>query len=123
MDYKPWRAEAVDWQEIENRYTRNWEGKHIKMLELIRHIRNTSLINRLYGSTSMDKLVVSIYDPLDYRNESLHITFDLNSNKWLFEYWAKPSSGLEHNKPEYTRVYDALFGIDKFDDFIRMMKW
>ena len=32
----------------------------------------------------MDKLVVSIYDSIDYNKESLHVTFDLLKREWKF---------------------------------------
>ncbi len=116
--YQPWNAKAQSWEFIENRYIEDWRGKHSRLLELVRHIKNTDLKNRLYGSTSMDKLVVSIYDPLDYRKESLHITFDLWTKKWNFEYIAMP-----FNEPEFVRTYDEELGIEKFDSFIDLIKW
>jgi hypothetical protein len=116
--YQPWSAHAVSWDEIEVRYIRNWAGAHVEMLKLVRYIKNSELAKRLYGSTSMDKLVVSIYNPLDYRKESLHITYGLESNKWQFEYYALP-----FQEPEFVRTYEAEKGIEKFEDFIRMIKW
>ena len=65
----------------------------------------------------MDKLVVSIYDPIDYRKEALHITLSLWV-KWHFEYIAMP-----FQKPEFVRTYDEEKGIEKFDNFIKMIKW
>ena len=116
--YHPWNAKAQSWEFIENRYLTDWNDKHFRLLELVRHIKGSDLANRLFGSTSMDKLVVSIFDPLDYRKESLHITFDLYSNKWHFEYFAMPFQDTE-----FVRTYDAEKGIEKFDNFIKMIKW
>lgn len=59
-------SKAQTWEYIENRYVSDWGEYHFKMLELVRHIKNSTLSNRLFGSTSMDKLIVSIYDPIDY---------------------------------------------------------
>jgi hypothetical protein len=116
--YNPWNAKSQSWDFIENRYITDWSGKHIQLLELVRHIKTSDLANRLFGSTSMDKLVVSIFDPLDYRKESLHITFDLCSDKWHFEYHAMP-----FQDPEFVRTYAADKGFEKFDNFIKMIKW
>ncbi len=66
----------------------------------------------------MDKLVISIYDPIDYRKEALHITFDLLNRKWNFKYFAMP-----FQEPEFVRTYDEEKGIGKFDNFIKMIKW
>ncbi|MDP5082556.1 MAG: hypothetical protein NWP87_07875 [Winogradskyella sp.] len=116
--YHPWNAKAQTWDYIENRYTEDWNGKQERLLELVRHIKNSNFKDRLFGSTSMDKLVVSIYDPIDYRKEALHITFDLWSRKWRFEYIAMP-----FQEPEFIRTYDEEKGIEKFDNFIKMIKW
>ena len=82
--YHSWAAKAQTWDYIENRYINDWGANYFRMIELVRHIKNSDLSQRLFGSTSMDKLVVSIYDPLDYRKESLHITFNPNNKKWHF---------------------------------------
>jgi len=116
--YQPWNSKAQSWDYIENRYLEDWKVRHSRLLELVRHIKNTDLKNRLFGSTSMDKLVVGIYDPLDYRKESLHITFDLSAKRWNFEYIAMPFDG-----PEFVRNYDEELGVEKFDSFINMIKW
>ena len=115
--YQPWNSKAQTWEYIENRFTEDWPD-HTSMLELIQHTRNSELKNRLFGSTSMDKLVVSIYDPIDYRKESLHITFNLFNSKWKFEYIAMP-----FDKPEFIRTYDKQLGIEKLENFIKMIKW
>lgn len=116
--YIPWAANAQSWGFIENRYIEDWSGGHGRLLELIRHIKTFKLAERLYGSTSMDKLVISIYDPLDYQKESLHIQFDLVTKKWHFEYQAMP-----FQKPEFVRTYNEEKGIEKFDNFIKMINW
>ena len=66
----------------------------------------------------MDKLVISIYDPLDYRKEALHINFNLLTRKWHFEYFALP-----FQDPEFVRDYKEVDGIAKFDKFIKMIGW
>lgn len=116
--YTPCEVKAQTWEFIENRFIVDWGDEHARMLELVRHIRATELSKRLFGSTSMDKLVISIYDPMDYWKESLHITFDLHSNQWLFRYFALP-----FGDPEFIRTYDAEKGIEKFDNFLVMLNW
>ena len=115
--YQPWNAKSQNWEFIENRFITYWPN-HKQMIELVQHIRNTNLKNKLFGSTSMDKLVISIYHQIDYSKESLHITFNLHSNKWNFKYIAMP-----FQKPKFVRSYDEQVGIQKFDKFIEMIKW
>lgn len=66
----------------------------------------------------MDKLVLSVYDPIDYQKEALHITFNINTNTWTFNYIALPFSD-----PEFVRTYSANKGIEKLDKFIKMINW
>ena len=66
----------------------------------------------------MDKLVVGIYDQMDTFKEALHITFDVYNNKWDFKYYAVP-----FKEPEFVRTYSAEKGIEKFDNFIKMINW
>jgi hypothetical protein len=116
--YHPWNSKAQSWEYIENRFHEDFGGKHLRLIELIKHIRNTKLSDRLFGSTSMDKLIVSIYDPIDYRKEALHITFDVDNDKWRFNYFALP-----FQEPEFFRTYSGEKGIEKFDKFIKMINW
>lgn len=118
QQYKPWSAKAQSWDYIENRYRTDFGHCHFKLIELVEHIKKSKLSDRLFGSTSMDKLVVSIYEELDYRKEALHITFDLYKNEWHFKYFAVP-----FRQPEFTRTYSADKGIEKFDNFINMINW
>ena len=116
--YHSWAAKAQTWEYIENRHITDWGSKHTKLLELVRHIKNSDLSQRLFGSTSMDKLVVSIYDTLDYRKEALNITFNTHTSEWHFEYFAMP-----FQDPEFIRTYSEDKGIEKFDNFIKKIGW
>ncbi|SFT81314.1 hypothetical protein SAMN05216474_2484 [Lishizhenia tianjinensis] len=116
--YHPRLSEAKTWDYIEKRYIANWQDVHERLVELIRHIKSSDYKDRLYGSTSMDKLVISIYNPIDYDKEVLHITFDTWTRKWNFKYFAMP-----FQKPQFVRTYDEEQGIEKFDNFIKMLKW
>jgi len=115
--YQPWNAKSQNWEYIEHRFINDWPN-HKQVLELVRHIRKSNLKDKLFGSTSMDKLVISIYDQIDYRKEALHITFNLFSKKWNFEYIAMP-----FQKPEFVRSYNEQDGIKKFDKFIDIINW
>ena len=115
---RSWDTKAQTWDFIENRYITDWAGKHGRLLELVRHIKNSDLANRLYGSTSMDKLVVSNGDPIDYAKEALHVTFDLYTRMWHFEYKEE-----RFRKSGFIRDYREEDGIAKFDNFIKMIGW
>jgi hypothetical protein len=106
------------WEFIENRFVLDWDGKHSKFVELIKHIRKSRLSDRLYGSTSMDKLVLSNNTPLDYGQEALHITFDTATREWSFIYYSKPNI-----KPEFKRTYTEDQAIEKLDNFVKMINW
>ena len=41
--YHSWNAKAQTWDYIENRYIEDWQGKHERLLELARHIKNSDL--------------------------------------------------------------------------------
>jgi hypothetical protein len=114
IQYKsPFSVEARPWSDIEKHYE-----QHPNFLELVRHIKNSGLSERLFAFTSMYKLVVSIYDRIDTFVETLHITFDIEADKWHFEYFARPFKDAE-----FIRTYSADKGIEKFDNFIKMIKW
>lgn len=119
VPYKPpFLAKARPWSDIEQYYFDRFGGQHANLLELVRHIKNSDLSKRLFAFTSMDKLVISIYESVDIFVEALHITFDIQSDKWHFEYYAQP-----FKDPEFVRTYSADKGIEKFDNFIKMIKW
>ena len=89
-----------------------------KMAELVQHIRASGLDKRLFASTSLDSLIISIYDDIDRRKDALNIKYDLGPNLWHFEYYAKPF----HNA-EFVRIYAGDKGIAKFDNFIKLIGW
>ena len=106
------------WEDIENFFRTLWGGKHSNMLKLVKHIRASGLAGRLYAVTSLDSLIITIYDAMDRHKEALHIKYDLNSNEWHFKYFAKP-----FQDPEFVRTYPSDKGIEKFDKFIQMVRW
>ncbi|MBX2956290.1 MAG: hypothetical protein KF846_09045 [Cyclobacteriaceae bacterium] len=119
--YKPQTAKARPWDDIEEHYVDlNKHGwGHERLLELVKRIKSSGLRDRLFAYTSIDKLVVSIYDPIEWNREALHIQFDRQNQRWTFEYYAKPPG----TKPESERQYSSDLGIDKFFKFIEGIKW
>ena len=111
---------AKSWEEIAGVYSdlikNGWKLE--KMHELVLHIKSSPYSNRLFGTTSLDKLILSIYNPIDPFKESLHISLDRNENLWSFQYFAIP-----FKEPEFKRTYDADKGIEKLDSFIKMIGW
>ena len=89
------------------------------MLELIRHIV-FNYSSRLYAFTSLDKLIISIYENIDMLSEALHVRYDCESKKFSFAYFGGHSALPQ---PEWQREYDAEDGIKKFDAFIKMINW
>lgn len=88
------------------------------MLDLVMHIQKTGLSNRLFASLSMQKLVIGIYEELEWNNETLHIDFSSQERKWFFTYYSGSSKSVN-----YHRVYGEEQGIEKFDQFISNINW
>jgi hypothetical protein len=113
-------VKAISWNEIEGVYLdllrRGWE--HERLLELVTHIKKSNYSDRIFGTTSLDKLILSIYDPIALTKESLHITFDRINKTWSFKYYAVPFKGVE-----FERTYPETKGIEKLDNFIKMIRW
>lgn len=118
--YKPQTAKALSWQEIEQKYA-DLTGIHPEfnpMLLLVKHIASTTLSTRLFAYTSMHKLIISIYNPIEWNREALHVEFDTLVKKWYFWYYSKPKEPIE-----FERTYSSEKGIEKFDAFIRQINW
>jgi hypothetical protein len=113
-------AKARPWDEIEEHYIDlNQHGwGHDRLLSLVRHIKSTGLQHRLFAYTSLDKLIVSVYNPIQSNKEALHIEFDRQNQRWDFKY-----RSTSNEKPEFERHYNADLGIEKFDKFVSMIKW
>lgn len=120
MKYKPKYNKSRNWEEIENWYIELIEHglKFEPMLDLVRHIRNSNLHQRLFAYTSMHKLVIGIYEEIEWNKEALHVEFDIEKRKWFFQYRAKPFRPIE-----FDRIYREEIGIEKFDSFIKGIKW
>lgn len=86
------------------------------MLKLVQHIARSS--PHLYAVTSLDKLVVAAYQPIEFRREALHIRFDAMREEWNFEYFAMP-----YQPSEFVRKYERDQGVEKFSAFSKMINW
>jgi len=119
-NYNPTYTKSRGWDEIEHWYIELIEhGLTLEpMLDLVKHIRSSKLKIRLYAYTSMHKLVVSIYEQIEWNREALHIEFDLETRNRFFKYWSKPFA-----ESEFERKYSEELGIEKFDQFINYIKW
>lgn len=120
--FKPYQAltaMAVNWNDIRTRYVdlvaHNWPLQ--SMVDLVNHIIHSGISNRVYAYTSMDKLVISIYEDLEYNREALHIQY-LNPGKVHFEYFPKP-----FERSEGDRIYPEAEIIKKFDRYIELLRW
>jgi len=118
--YKPCTTKVLPWPDIESFYEnlRKHGWQIDPLIQLVRHIITTKLCDRLFAYTSIDKLVVGIYDPMEWNREALHIEFDGPTQKWFFKYYPKPQEPVE-----FERKYPAAKGIEKFENFIKMLKW
>jgi hypothetical protein len=118
--YKSQTTKVRPWSDIEQHYVdlNKHDWKLDPMVHLVRHIIATKLSDRLFAFTSMDKLIVGIYDPMEWNREALHIKFDGQTQEWFFKYHPKPNEPVE-----FERHYSEDKGVEKFDNFIKMLKW
>ena len=118
--YKPTYNKSESWEEIQNWYLELIQSglKFEPMLNLVKYIRHENLSERLFAYTSVHKLVVGIYEEIEWNREALHIEYDIAEKKWFFLYHSKPNQPIE-----FERCYDAELGIEKFDQFIKLIKW
>ncbi len=116
----PQIVNTVSWELIERHYTdliaNGWLLE--PMLSLIKFIKNNDLDKILFPYTSLDTLVVTIYNPAEWHRESIHIQFKQQSETWHFEYFSRPG---EPGKVE--RYYNSEDGISKFSQYIDYLKW
>jgi len=106
------------WEEIEHFFRTFFDGSRYKMVELVQHIRSSGLDKRLFAGTSLDWLIISIDDDIVRHKDALQIKYDLEANLWRFEYFAKP-----FHDAEFVRTYHRDKGIEKFDNFIKLIGW
>ena len=118
--YEPKYGRTKTWNQIEDFYLEliDSDFQIHPMLDLVRHIKNIKLSERLFAFTSLHKLVIGIYDPVEVNREALHIEYNMNSEEWSFEYKSFP-----YKPSTFNRTYPKSSGIDKFDQFIKAIKW
>ncbi len=94
------------------------------MLALVQHIISSGASARLFAYTSLDTLKVSNYEPLE-DSEILHIHFDRQKQLFCFDYFSSAGEGKLYDKeqPEFHRHYPAEAGTEKFDQFLRWIRW
>lgn len=116
LPYKPRIIKTKDWNSIEEYYA-SFQN-YAPFTELIKHIRTSGLSNRLFAFTSVQTLIIGIYDPLEWDRETLHIELDPYNRFWKFKYYSQPFS-----KAEYVQKYPLKQGIEKLNTFIKIIKW
>ena len=120
------KTKPQDWTYIAETYQDfNYHGwGHERMLALVQHIISSGASNRLFAYTSLDTLMVSNYEPLE-SSEVLCIYFDRQKQLFCFDYSATANGSKLYNQeqPEFKRQYPAEVGIEKFDQFLRWIRW
>ena len=81
--------------------------------ELVQHIRARGLANNLFAFTSHADLVIGLYPELDRRQETLHVSFDMEAQAYDLRYFAQKTGTAE-----VSRTYPKDTGIKKFTDLI-----
>lgn len=109
----------MPWHEVHDFFLNNFSGTYCtNIAKLVGHIIDSGYSQRLNACTSVDRLLISIYDPIEYNRETLHVSFDRVSQRWSFNYYAKP-----FQQADFSRNYSSEHGIEKFDNFIKMIAW
>ena len=93
-----------------------------RMLALVQHIISSGASDRLFAYTSLDTLKLSNYEPLE-ESEVLCIHFDRQNQLFCFDYSATDYKLYDQEQPEFHRKYPAESGIEKFDQFLRWIRW
>ncbi|MEZ2335499.1 hypothetical protein AB6735_07675 [Mucilaginibacter sp. RCC_168] len=118
--FHPSQTRAVLWNKIEERYADFVNHGFVlqPILSLVQFIRENGFNKRLHAFTSMHKLVISIYDPLEWDRETLHIELDIPSKKVHFVYCPKP-----FEPSEAVRSYPEEDIIPRFSRYMSHLKW
>ena len=116
--YIPTLSKAQSWEYLLNRYQSEFEGQFSFYVELVNHILKSEIHNRIYAVSSMNKIIISVYELIDFQREALHISLNPASHKLSFTYFSKPNID-----PEFERCYDVKDGVPKFDQFVEMLNW
>ena len=117
--YTPLLSKAHSWDDLLKFFTTLFDGQYEDSIAaLILHIKASGLDKRLYGLSSLDRLIVSNDALIQVGRETIFITFDRENQTWQLKYSAMP-----FNNPEWVRTYSKNLGIKKFDQLIELLKW
>ena len=110
------------WELIKEYYDSLYESgwKNLPMLNLINFIISSRYKDRLYAFTSLDVLIISIYEEIDKFSEALHLKFETDSQVFIFKYYGGNNGSKQ---PEWERRYEPNVVNVKFESFIKMIKW
>jgi len=119
--YQPNEVNAMSWEELGHFYTdlisHNWPLQAI--LPFIEHIKASDHLNqKIFACTSLDKLIISIYNPIELQREAIHIQYDKEMMLWCFKYYPYP-----YHEPEHERNYPGELLIEKFQNYINLLNW
>ncbi len=119
--YKSLESNTKSWEEIEHFYndliSQGWPLEDI--IPLIQYIKNHGSLNqKLFACTSLDKLIVSVYNPIQLNREALHIYYEKGEKLWNFRYYSSP-----YREAEHERNYPGELLVEKFENYIGMLKW
>jgi len=118
--YQPVLITPRLWDEIESFYVdlilEGWELSDL--LSLVKYIRQNDLSKKLFAFTSLDKLIITIYNPAEFNRESLHIQYDMVRKLYIFKYYPLP-----YEPVEFERSYPGEVLLEKFQNLLGYLKW
>ena len=91
-----------------------------EILALIQHIISSGAAERLFAYTSHATLKISIYASRTWNTEELIIDFDQQKKVFRFQYYARQ---MINEQPEFYREYAPEIAAEKFDQFLRWIRW
>jgi len=120
--YRPLTQNIITWDKIEKYYLDQISSGFNRgnILALISYIQNNDIGKRVFGCTSFlgERLIVTIYNPAEWRRESLFIQYNIHTERWCFEYYPKP-----YEASEMIRYCDNNELVNRFCKFIEWLKW
>ena len=118
--YQPVLITPRPWSEIEAFYVDlilgGWGLNDL--LSLVKYVRQNDLDKKLFAYTSLDKLIITIYNPAEFNRESLHIQYDATKKLYVFKYYPLPYEPIE-----FERIYSGEVLLEKFQNLLGLLKW
>lgn len=118
--YEANRFAPHDWDHLESFFV--WLTKtsfdQQPIVDLIRHIRSAYAKDRFFAYRSMHTLVVTINNPVEHNRDCLRIDYDAEQKTLHFAYFGSP-----FRSAEFERSYKPSQAVEKFDHFVRMIRW